>query len=229
MNEQTVIFKADDIREHQHGLSPNWNRFVDLIVESDVTAALGLIGDSLESPSAQYVERVKQVAAEDRFEIWNHGYDHRLKKTRADGSVYSEFFNTSLEHQRAHLGDTQRLAEHHLNLTLTTFGAPGNHIDDNTLAAVDDIPELTVWLYGDPRTKKHNLVRTINVEHPTHYPDFDAFRDSYSEDIPLLTLQLHPGGWGDDRFRTFKQIVTFLKAHGCLFSNPAAVVAESSA
>jgi hypothetical protein len=226
---QYVIFKADDIREHpEDTLSPGWTRFCDLIAEADITAALGLIGDSLVDPSDAYVDRLKGLASEARFSFWNHGFDHHLKQTRDDGSVYSEFHNTSLEHQSNHLAETQRLTSEHLGLTLDTFGAPGNHSDDNTPVALEAIPELSIWLYGDTRSKKHILERTINVEHPTHYPDFDAFSESYQADIPVLTLQLHPSGWDDDRFNNFTSIVSFLKERDCVFTDPTEVVAKTA-
>jgi hypothetical protein len=75
--------------------------------------------------------------------------------------------------------------------------------------------------YGDPGSKKHILGRSINVEHPVHYPDFEAFRNSYQENIPVLTLQLHPSGWDDGRFGNFHKVVSFLKDRNCQFVNPA--------
>ena len=225
---QYCIFKADDIREHDEVLSPGWCRFIDLIVEKDVTAALGLIGDSLADPSSQYVDRLKELAEAERFEFWNHGYDHHLRKRRDDGSEYSEFHNTSIEHQRDHLNRTQDLARDRLGMKLTTFGAPGNHIDDNTLTVIDE-SEISIWMYPDSRTKKHTLPRTINVEHPTHYPEYDAFTETYSDEHPVLTLQLHPSGWDDDRFAKFERIVDFLIDRDCVFTNPTPLLLEPAA
>ncbi len=225
IDRQKVVLKADDIREHPKDVLPlGWSRFIDYIADADVTAALGLIGNSLAGPSTAYVSRLTDLAADSRFEFWNHGFDHVLNHKREDGSRYSEFHNTSFEHQHHHLSETQRLAKDRLGLTLTTFGAPGNHIDDNTLPAVDEDPDLTTWLYGDPRSKKRILERTINVEHPVHHPDFEAFSASYRADIPLMTLQLHPSGWDDRKFENFRSIVSFLKEHDCLFTNPHFVV-----
>lgn len=104
---QQVIFKADDIREHPSDiLSPGWSQFIDFIAKSQVTAALGLIGDSLVDPSGAYVDRLRKLAGDPRFEFRNHGFDHHLKKPRDDGSIYSEFHNTSLEHQQVFTKET---------------------------------------------------------------------------------------------------------------------------
>jgi peptidoglycan/xylan/chitin deacetylase (PgdA/CDA1 family) len=226
---QKVIFKADDIREHPTDvLSAGWTRFVSLIDDAGVTAALGLIGDSLQDPSTAYIDRLNELAKSAAFELWNHGYDHYLNQPTEDGGTYSEFHNTTLEHQTHHLSKTQQLAQDVLGLTLTTFGAPGNHIDDNTWVALDAESDILAWFYGDPRSKKHILERTINVEHPVHHPDFTAFSNAYQSDIPVLTLQLHPGGWDDFRFTQFETILSFLKDQGCDFVNPEALATRTA-
>ena len=223
---QLVILKADDVREDNPPFLDNWARFADIIREANVKAALGLIGDSLIAPSDAFLNSVVELSQDRRFEIWNHGFDHHLRRERNNGSAYSEFHNTSLDHQRHHLKETQRLAKERLGLTFTTFGAPGNHIDDNTWLAVDAIYDLIVWLYGDTRSTAHILERTSNIEQPTHYPNFEGFRNDYRADIPVLTLQLHPGGWDDDRFENFKSILRLLGDQDVGYINPTETLSE---
>lgn len=226
---QLVILKADDIREHpQETLSRNWSQFIEIIRDRDLKAGLGLIGDSLEHPSDAYVDCLVELSKDGRFQIWDHGYDHHLKKEAEDGTVYSEFRNTSLDHQQQHLAETQRLAQERLELTLTTFGAPSNAIDDNTCQAVDEIEDLTVWLYGDARSNAHILERSINIEQPTHYPNFEGFRNDYSPDIPVPTLQLHLSSWDEDRFTNFHQILDALADRDTTFINPVEILEEAS-
>ncbi len=226
---QRVIFKADDVREHPTDvLSAGWTRFVSMIDDAGVTSALGLIGDSLRAPSAAYIDRLNELANSAAFELWNHGYDHHLNRPTQDGGTYSEFHNTSLAHQTHHLSKTQQLARDVLGITLTTFGAPGNHIDDSTRLALDSESDILVWFYGDLRSKKHILERTINVEHPVHHPDFKTFSKAYRGDIPVITLQLHPGGWDDFRFNQFETILSFLKDQNCEFVNPKALVTRTA-
>lgn len=208
---QTVILKADDVRYHpEHILPPRWQTFNTYIIEQNINAGLGLIGNSLEDDNPEYFEHLLELHNSPHFEIWHHGYDHLLRGTNEKGETYHEFSNTSLDHQLDHLRKTQRLAKEKVGITLRTFGAPGNQIDDTTCQALDQMPELEVWFYASPNAKQFDLKRTISVEYPTHNPDFDAFKEHYSPDYACLVLQLHPNSWDEDRFAHFDQIIQFL-------------------
>jgi peptidoglycan/xylan/chitin deacetylase (PgdA/CDA1 family) len=221
MAQQTVILKADDLRyDPEHVVSPRWSRFVGHLVSEDIPAAFGLIGKSLEAAPEEFCKRQRALLKLGTYEIWNHGYDHALKRDDGRGGVWSEFKDTSLDHQRNHLLRTQVLARERLDVTLRTFGAPGNAIDRNTVAAVDACDDIEVWLFGNPASCKRVLKRTIDAEHPTHNPDFDAFRARYRPDIEPLVLQLHPNSWDDARLEQFIRIVAFLKEAGAAFATP---------
>ena len=158
MPDQQIILKADDIRfTPETILSPRWQNFVDYIARQGIKAALGLIGNSLEADNPSYFNLLKDLHNSPHFEIWNHGYDHVLKGTNAAGEIYHEFSNIPYEAQKDHLQKTQRLAREKLGITLQTFGAPGNAIDDATCRAIDEIVELDIWLYGNSASKKHVL------------------------------------------------------------------------
>jgi peptidoglycan/xylan/chitin deacetylase (PgdA/CDA1 family) len=225
---QIIILKADDIRrDPEHILSPRWQKFITYIIDQNIQASLGLIGNSLEGEHPAYFDRLKEIHNSPHFELWHHGYDHVLNATNDRGETYCEFSNTPFEHQLDHLHRTQDLAQEKLDITFHTFGAPGNKIDDTTCVAIDQIDDLEVWFYGHPQSQKYLLKRSINMEHPTHNPDFAAFKTQYNPQIECLTLQGHPNSWDDQRFHQFDLIIQFLKQQGCTFALPYAYCSKA--
>lgn len=218
---QYIILKADDVRrDPEHILPLRWQTFIARIETYGIQAALGVIGNSLEGDHPAYFDRLKTLHHRGRFELWNHGYDHVLNGTNNRGESYCEFSNTSLEHQRDHLVRTQGLAREKLGITLRTFGAPGNRIDDATRIAIDGIDDIEVWLYGPPQSKKRVLRRSTNIEYPTHNPDFAQFLAHDQPDPEYLVLQVHPNSWDENRLSQFDQIIRHLIARNCVFTLP---------
>jgi len=218
---QHIILKADDVRrDPEHILPPRWQTFINRIETYGIQAALGVIGNSLEGDHPAYFDRLKALHHSGRFELWNHGYDHVLNGTNDRGESYCEFSNTPLEHQRDHLTRTQTLARENLGITLRTFGAPGNRIDDATRTAIDDIDDLEVWLYGHPQSKKRLLKRSENIEYPTHNPDFAQFQAHHDPNREYLVLQVHPNSWDENRLSQFDRIIQYLIANHCAFTLP---------
>ena len=218
---QTIILKADDIRyDPEHTIPIRWQTFISYIVEQNINAGLGLIGNSLEGDHPDYFKRLNELHNSEDFEIWHHGYDHVLKGKNEKGEIYHEFYNTPLAHQLDHLQKTQALAKEKANITLLTFGAPGNGIDDTTTKALAKMPDLRVWFYGKNESPLYNLKRTINFEYPTHNPDFASFQEHYDPKLPCLVLQMHPNSWDEHRFEQFDQIIQFLKKHNTTFVLP---------
>ena len=218
---QTVILKADDIKyDAEHILSPRWQTFINYIVDQNINAGLGLIGNSLEEDHPAYFNRIKALHNSPHFEIWHHGYDHVLRGTNEQGETYHEFSNTPFEHQLNHLQKTQTLAKEKMGITFRTFGAPGNQIDATTTDALAQIPDLKVWFYGHTESTLFNLGRTMNLEYPTHNPDFQSFKENYKSDFPCLVLQGHPNSWDEQRFDQFDQIIQFLLKQNTTFVLP---------
>lgn len=219
--EQAVILKADDLGHDPSGsLSPEWRAFLNYAQAADLSVGLGLIGRFLESGSPEFLRDVQSFAADPRIEIWNHGYDHVLDGRHPDGSTFAEFQGTSLEHQVDHLRRTQRLAREKIGLTLRAFGAPGNRIDQHTAAALREIPEIAIWLFGLPHTGLLVLPRVLDVEDPIRRPSFERFVEAYSSDHPVLTLQLHPSAWTAGDLQEFRRVVEFLRQRHVAFLTP---------
>jgi Uncharacterized protein conserved in bacteria (DUF2334) len=219
---QLVILKADDLTFYSSDvLSPNWFRFIDYIKNQNIVAGIGIKGYSLADGNSSYDALVTSLQRGGYFEIWNHGYTHLLNGTNELGELYDEFQNTSYEYQQQHLMMTQNLAKAKLDLTLHTFGAPGNSIDDNTLRAIDQNNDIKVWLDGDDRSKKVVLKEEgCFIEYPIFSPSFQSFLTDYSSNKVYYVFQVHPNKWSDRGFDEFTKIITHLKEADVTFITP---------
>ena len=218
---QFVFLKADDVKFVSPGtLSTKWKKFFEYIESKQIKASIGLIGNSLEIGTTDYYSYLINLENSGLFEIWNHGYSHLLNGTNGDGEVFHEFWNTPLEEQKMSLMKTESLAKDKLNLTLHTFGAPGNAIDENTKEALNDISEIKVWYFGLEDSAKLVIKRVSEIEFPTHYPDYQKFIENYDPESPYLALQIHPNSWDENHFNEFKKIIDYLIAEKVTFINP---------
>ncbi len=218
---QLIFLKADDVRFNSINIiSEQWQSFINYIKSKNIKASLGLIGDSLEKGNNAYYSYLKDLAENDNFEIWNHGYNHILNGVNEDGETYNEFWNTSLEYQKEHLLMTQNLAQEKLGITLHTFGAPGNAFEDTTLIAIEYVDDIKVWYFGSEDFSRLNLPRLAEIEFPTHNPDYLQFRNNYNSQEFYLALQIHPNSWDGNRFSEFKNIIDFLIQNDVTFINP---------
>ena len=218
---QLVFLKADDVVfDSLNVISPQWRSFINFIKQKQIKASLGLIGNSLLQGSDAYYSYLKSLIASGKFEIWNHGFDHLLNGVNENREKIHEFWNTPLEQQREHLLHTQNLATEKLDLTLHTFGAPGNAIDNNTLKAVKEIDDLVVWYFGPKEFSKLSLQRFREIEYPTCHPNYQKFFENYDPQRDYYVYQLHPNAWDEHEFSEFKKAVDFLISKDVTFINP---------
>ena len=211
---QIGFIKADDLeRTDENTIPPNWQTFVNYITQKRVNACIGIKCDSLESDEGIYIGEVKKIVRNEYFELFNHGYDHFLSKT------VSEFYNTPLEYQKEHLVKAQNVAKQKLNLTLRTFGAPGNNIDNNTTIAMESVPDLKVWFFGNPCSKLL-LNSDGDVETATGEPNYENFVKNYNPLVDSYVLQIHPNQYTPEKLNTFNRIVDFLIQKEMTFMQP---------
>lgn len=219
-----IVIKADDLvyRPKENVLGAGWNRFLPLVVKQDIPVGIGIIGDSLDQDVPEYFARIDALHATGRFEFWNHGYTHARDRDTGE----SEFKGPDWQTQRATLLRTQRLAKERLGFELHVFGAPFNAVDTATVEAMRAVPELTCWLYGPAHAKMPPgevvLRHTIDIEQPVHHPNLAAFKRDFERDrqAPYHVLQIHPGGWDEDRLAEYGEIITYLKDQGVEFMTP---------
>ena len=222
---QVILLKLDDLTARGasggKAVSPRWQRVADFIETNHLKAAFGIIGSSLETNHPAYFQWIKDWAHKGIIEFWNHGYLDRTSTNQP-----GEFEQGSAVEQRAALEKTQRLAREKLGLTLRAFGEHYSRVTQETEKALNDIPDIQIWLYG-PRNsqfyKKLSLVRIMSLENPTFLPDFEKFKSIYERvgvAQPMLVLQGHPNHWTDERWAGFVKIIGFLQSKGCLFIKP---------
>lgn len=202
-------------------ISPRWQRFIDYIETKGIKAGVGVIGESFEEGNEDFYTLLQDIDKRGHIEFWNHGFDHHSNYTDENRTyTYYEFKNKPYEEQYEHLVKTQNLCREKTGIILHTFGAPHNKTDEHTLAALEKIDAIKVWLYGNPAFSRLNLRRTIGTEFPTHNPDFQKFVENYQPDAAYHVLQVHPNSWGDERFEQFENIIDFLLTNGVTFINP---------
>jgi peptidoglycan/xylan/chitin deacetylase (PgdA/CDA1 family) len=218
---QLIILKADDlIYDDKKIVSDNWTRFLHYAVSKKIKASVGLICNSLETEDGRYFGLLQYLDRTGYIELWNHGYDHRLDAQHPDGELYDEFRNSSLDFQKEQLRKAQTLADEKLNITLRTFGAPGNAIDSNTISALKEFDEIKVWFFGLEDSDKLVLGRSAEMEYPTGKPDYNSFVQNYDPSKEYLVFQIHPNQWDEDQFDEFKKIISYLKDFQTTFILP---------
>jgi len=209
---QLIILKADDlIYDDKKIVSDNWRRFLHYAVSKKIKASIGLICRSLETEDDRFFGILQYLDRTGYIELWNHGYDHRLDAQHPDGELYDEYRNSSLEFQKEQLRKAQTLAEEKLNITLRTFGAPGNAIDSTTISALQTFDEIKVWFFGLEESDKLVLGRSADMEYPTGKPDYNSFVQNYDVSKEYLVFQIHPNQWDEEQFNEFKKIISYLK------------------
>lgn len=220
-----IILKLDDLHFEQEPVHAGWKQVIAFLQQEQVTAAIGIVGKSLEKGDATYFNWIKQRHREG-FEIWNHGFCHC--KPVVDGVERREFEGMPYQTQLENLQKTQRLMRKYTGITLRSFGAPYNATDSLTARALEQIPELKVWMYNDTPWKNSKMpldrIPEVNIEYPVHIPNLELFKAGYAahRSQPVLVIQGHPRSWVEDpsRFEVFKQIVWFLKAENAQFTTP---------
>ncbi len=214
-----VVIKLDDLKPGPGGgVSPQWQRVVDYAREKEVKLSIGIIAQYLETGNADFFKWVQDLNAANCVEFWHHGWDHA-----AEGNL-KEFSGQPYERQKEHMTKANALAREKLGFAFTSFGAPFNATDASTVRVLAEDPDITVWIYGDPKNPAGKTVlrpSPIMIETRAR-PDFEAFLEAYAHNrgIDYFAMQGHAGGWKDDAFDQFRAMVEFLQGQGAQFVLP---------
>lgn len=217
--ERVVIWKLDDVRAgEKKRLVPGFKRVADWAKAEKTVVTMGVICDSLVHPNADDVAWLKANAVENGgvVEFWHHGWDHRSWTDEA-GHPCWEFKGPGQATQAKHLKDAAEVFKKTTGLTFRTFGAPFNQIDESTSAAMDAVPELTIWMYGPKHDAKRQVLgRSLNIEVATGKVSYERFAQDYTAKRPTgpLVLQGHCGLWDDASFQDFVKVAALLKKEG---------------
>lgn len=215
-----VILKLDDVRYNKAStLDSRWKKTFKYAIDNQIKINAGVIANSLEFGSPDYIALLKKYQESEYIEFWNHGIDH--KRYDKDGTSTYEFSGSGYEHQYQHIRQSQELSEVKLGKCFTTFGAPYNKTDTDTQKALDQFPELRVWLFpSTPHSATSSRIcldriQALNIEYPVHHPVLYHLWNNllFHEGEDVIVLQGHPRSWNDKRFSQFEMIVDYLKAN----------------
>ncbi len=213
-----VVLKVDDLGGP---LSRNAARFIEAVAAAGGVAALGLITSRIpEDPEVLATYRDLQARG---FELWFHGHRHDWSLPEA------EFAGIGVAAQREAFRVGLAAARERLGIELRTFGAPGNAIDDDTVTAIRDVPQLDAWFFGRPGTQATVLPRLLEIEEKVgvvREPDafFTALDRERATVPPVITLQVHPNAFGADDFDRFETILSGLGERGLRLTTPRYVI-----
>ncbi len=217
--EKCVVWKLDDVKAgEQKRLAPGFKRVAEWAKAEKTVVTMGVICDSLAQPNAADVAWIKANAIENGgvIEFWHHGWDHK-SWTDAAGKTAWEFKGPDQATQAQHLKDAADLFTKTTGLSFHVFGAPYNQNDDATIAAMDAVPALSIWMYGPKNDPKRQVLgRSLNIEVATGKVSYEKFAQDYTAKKPtgLMLLQGHAGMWSDESFQDFVKIAALLKKDG---------------
>ncbi len=222
-SQQVILLKLDDViarRVGKQAVSDRWLRVHDYLKTNHIKGSFGIITESLEKDNPLYFGWIKEVQAAGLIEFWMHGY--HMKTASEPG----EFESGTAEKQRAILAKGERLAKERLGFTLPAFGPHWSGTTDATDEAMENVPEVTIWLYGPEKSKFYSrlsIPRVMALENPTFVPDLEKFKtfyDAKAVKLEVLVLQGHPDQWDGKRWEGFTKIIDFLKSKNVVFMTP---------
>ena len=216
-----IILKLDDLTRRP-AANDNWSRCLDFLARNNIKCSVGIICSSLEKDNPAYFNWIKEQNTKGMIEFWCHGY-----KDRKPADKTGEF-EGSYEEQKTAFEKSEKLAKEKLGFPLKSFGPHWSGTNANTVKALNDIPEITTWMYGDARDAKachkHIYPRYLGLEYKTFLPDIEKFKAGFEKlggARNCLVLQGHPMAWStEERWNNFVAIIEFLKSKNCEFMTP---------
>ena len=206
-----IIFKFDDLVNCDETVL----KLDNIVQKRNLKVCWGIIGKSLENPDPNYITFLKENNLKN-YHFFNHGYLHLV------GPEF-EFFKKTKNEQEIFIKRTQDVVFEKTGIKLNSFGAPCNHVDENTKFALETVPDIRYWFYGFDDFSGCNIKRLIDMENGVGNPDFIFFYNNLNKvknDNNILTLQGHPYMWNETQNVNFCLIVKFLKRIGCKFIFP---------
>jgi len=216
------VLKLDDVVAGRGGqvVPERWQRVADFLEGKKVKSSMGVIGFSLVDDNPAYFKWITDRAARGYIEFWNHGF-----RNRSADDPLGEFEGGYDEQIRA-LRLTDSLVRVKLGLNLTTWGPHWSGCNEHTDRALAQMPIIRMTFGFPLKTtlfKGFVIPRSIDMEFPTHNPDYETFKKVYQArefDLDFFFLQGHPNSWDEPRWENFVKIIEFLQAEGVRFVTP---------
>jgi len=228
-----IILKADDLGE----ISPNWNKFMNIVINDSICAGVGIISNNVKTKSAiEEIKRFSLIKQYNKFpviEFWNHGFDHSKNKNN------TEFDGTNFDYQMYHIQMSQRYFYNTLQLTSHCFSAPFNRTGIVTDEVLKSFPEINIWLYYNKlevqtkpgwknpnnetiRPNDQHIILNIDYLYFHGFP-IDNIIENFNQDNnkPYIVIQIHPAMWNNNNFVDFEKLIHFYKQnHLATFMTP---------
>lgn len=223
MKPRKVLLKLDDVHygEGTDAVPPRWVRLLDYLKREGLRANFGIIGYSLAADRPDYIKWLKETAAIDGIEFWNHGYHNRMgldEPGEFEGDYDSQY-------RALHLTDSLAIAN--AGITLHAWGPHWTDCNAATDRALATVPSLDM-IFGHHTLpvltyyKGKVLQPGLQMEYPYHNPVYADFLVNYLgrwRNDEVFYLQGHPNSWDDARWHEFEQIIDRLRADGVEFIN----------
>lgn len=232
-----IVIKLDDLKQVRTGPHAAWKRVDAVFEERHIKANYGVICDTLNEATPEYVEWITSRQKSGRVEFWFHGWSHTAHTM--DGKTCNEFAGWSYDGMKALVDRSQKAAQDKLGFAFATFGptgcgAPGPNLDETALKALHDDPNIKVALYpmplddmgkrvsADGKLTILDRVWDVNLEGAVGVPDCQKLKAGYAAhpERAYFVLQGHPAMWGGERFNEFLRILDFLQSQKVVFMTP---------
>ena len=225
-----AVLKLDDVvvGGKERIVTDRWQRVADFLEGKKIKSSMGIIGYSLVEDNPAYFKWITDRAERGYIEFWNHGFHRRTAEEE-----FGEFEgNHDEQEQLRALRRTGGLAKEKLGLHLSVWGPHWSGTNEHTDRALAQMPQI-LMTFGYPPAVEHYqgfvFRNTINIEYPTHNPDFEAFKKSYEERknrFDYFYMQGHPDSWDETRWENFVKIIEFLETENVQFITPSEVLEE---
>lgn len=208
-----VLLKFDDLS----GKAKSHVKVAEWAQKEGIKINFGVFGKSLENPSPEYVQWMKEMVKSGNFELWNHGYGGFGNADKTEGVPYEE--------QRDRIGRTQALSKKHLGEPFVAYGPHAAAMNGDTWKAFLDFPEIKA-VFGRPPedwTGKAFVIRNrVGLEGmPDLKPSKQRLINSWEKvgkGKPYIFVQGHPNAWKTDQdWEEVKGAIQFLREQGCRF------------
>lgn len=263
-----VILKADDLTSFDwstlsNGLGSGWMRYMKRLAELHIAGSAGVVARDMHTmplATANCLGSLDQA----QMELWNHGFDHcPHNPPHADSGPHwicnsprvnpalplVEFYNSTPQFQREHLALAQSTIRDVFGITMHTFGAPSNAIDETAANVLDQETDILVSVYGGGRPARlvlglHEVQMEVDNGRGFKIVPLAVFRSSYSSPQRCLqhsaiddlgncapgaegpftpvVLQFHPQGgtYEVSDWHNLEDTINYLMADGRAFVTP---------
>ena len=223
-SQKFCVLKLDDVVTGTNGqvVPERWQRVADFLERKKIKSSMGVIGISLVDDNPAYFQWIVERSAPCGYvEFWNHGF-HNRSANDPDGE-----FERSFEEQMYSFRMTDSLAYSKMGLQFPVWGPHWSASNEDTDRALAQLPQIRMT-FGYPPNAVHYrgfvFRNRIDFEHPTHNPDFEAFKKTYlkkTREWDYFFLQGHPNSWDTDtRWENFIKVIEYLEKEGVQFVTP---------